>query len=48
MSKHAVVGLVRSLAPDLAQRGISIMPFVLALWTLKSYPMRKRPKMRNL
>ena len=48
MSKHAVVGLVRSLAPDLAQRGISIHALCPGAVDTEIIPHAQRPKMRNL
>ena len=47
MSKHAVVGLVRSLAPELAKRGIRIHALVLARSIPTSFLMHKKQNILN-
>ena len=49
MSKHAVVGLVRSLAPETLQdEAFGSMPFALVPSQLKSYLTLKRLRTRSL
>ena len=48
MSKHAVVGLVRSLAPELSKRGIRIHALCPGAVQRKSYLTRKRLRTRSL